>query len=114
MWAVTTGTPSLRCKQTSHADSWKFDFQCSLGMRDFDTKISRIKKFSRLLFAPTKNWHSNESRLEEILKDRLQLYGHRNWLVIADSAYPAQSRPAIETIVAGEEQTRVERPCAVL
>ena len=42
---------------------------------------------------------------EEILKDRLQLYGHRNWLVIADSAYPAQSRPAIETIVADEEQT---------
>ena len=37
---------------------------------------------------------------EEILKDRLQLYGHRNWLVIADSAYPAQSRQAIETIVA--------------
>jgi len=40
---------------------------------------------------------------EEILKDRLQLYGHRNWLVIADSAYPAQSRPAIETIVADKE-----------
>lgn len=44
---------------------------------------------------------------EEILKDRLQLYGHRNWLVIADSAYPAQARPAIETIVADEDQTTV-------
>ena len=31
------------------------------------------------------------SKWEEILKDRLPLYGHRNWLVIADSAYPAQS-----------------------
>ena len=52
---------------------------------------------------------------EEILKDRLQAYGHRNWLVIADSAYPAQSRQAIETIVADEEQTRVlERVCAIL
>jgi hypothetical protein len=52
---------------------------------------------------------------EEILKDRLHLYGHRNWLVIADSAYPAQSRPAIETIVADEEQTTVlERTCAIL
>jgi hypothetical protein len=39
-----------------------------------------------------------------ILKDRLQVYGHRNWLVIADSAYPAQSRPAIETVVADEGQ----------
>lgn len=52
---------------------------------------------------------------EEILKDRLQAYGHRNWLVIADSAYPAQSRQAIETIVADEEQTTVlERAFVIL
>ena len=52
---------------------------------------------------------------EEILKDRLQLYGHRNWLVIADSAYPAQSRQAIETIVADEQQTTVlERAFGIL
>ena len=52
---------------------------------------------------------------EEILMDRLQVYGHRNWLVIADSAYPAQSRQAIETIVADEEQTTVlERTCTIL
>jgi RbsD / FucU transport protein family len=44
---------------------------------------------------------------EEILKDRLQLYGHRNWLVIADSAYPAQSSPGVETFVADDEQTAV-------
>ena len=44
---------------------------------------------------------------KETLKDRLPLYGHRNWLVIADSAYPAQSRQAIETIVVDEEQTTV-------
>jgi len=41
------------------------------------------------------------------LKDRLLLYGHRNWLVIADSAYPAQSRQAIETIVVDEQQVTV-------
>lgn len=52
---------------------------------------------------------------EEILKDRLQVYGHRNWLVVADAAYPAQSRQAIETIVADEEQTTVlERTSAIL
>jgi len=44
---------------------------------------------------------------ELILKDRLALFGHRNWLVIADSAYPAQSRSGIETITADEEQTTV-------
>ena len=25
------------------------------------------------------------------LSERIALYGHRNWIVIADSAYPAQS-----------------------
>ena len=48
-----------------------------------------------------------KSNWEEVLKDRLQLYGHRNWLVIADSAYPAQSSQGIETIVADEKQTAV-------
>lgn len=48
----------------------------------------------------TPNW-------EEILSDRLQVFGHRNWLVIADSAYPAQTRQGVETIVADEEQTAV-------
>ena len=47
------------------------------------------------------------SSWEELLKDRLQLYGHRNWVAIADSAYPAQSRQGIETVAAREEQTNV-------
>lgn len=52
---------------------------------------------------------------EEILKDRLLLYGHRNWVVIADSAYPAQSSGGIETIAANDEQTTVlARTLAVL
>ena len=56
-----------------------------------------------------------KSNWEEVLEDRLPLYGHRNWLVIADSAYPAQSREGIETIVANEEQTRVlKRAVAIL
>jgi hypothetical protein len=52
---------------------------------------------------------------KETLKDRLPLYGHRNWLVIADSAYPAQSRRAIETMVVDEEQVTVlEETLAIL
>jgi len=31
----------------------------------------------------------------------LPLFGHRNWIVVADSAYPAHSMPGIETIVSG-------------
>ena len=52
---------------------------------------------------------------EKVLKDRLKLYGHRNWVVIADSAYPAQSKQGIETIAADDEQvTVVERAFALL
>jgi len=32
------------------------------------------------------------------LDAKLKLFGHRNWIVIADGAYPQQSNPAIETI----------------
>jgi L-fucose mutarotase/ribose pyranase (RbsD/FucU family) len=37
----------------------------------------------------------------------LPLFGHRNWILVADSAYPAQSRPGIETIVAEAEHIHV-------
>jgi hypothetical protein len=38
------------------------------------------------------------------LNDHLSLYGHRNWVVIADAAYPAQAKPGIETILTSESQ----------
>jgi hypothetical protein len=41
---------------------------------------------------------------KQILEARLPLFGHRNWVVVADAAYPSQSRPGIETIVSGESQ----------
>lgn len=44
------------------------------------------------------------SAWERRLAELLPLYGHRNWIVVADSAYPAHSRPGIETIYAGGDQ----------
>jgi D-ribose pyranose/furanose isomerase RbsD len=38
------------------------------------------------------------------LRTLLPLFGHRNWIVVADSAFPAQSRPGIETVVAEAAQ----------
>ena len=38
------------------------------------------------------------------IEERMPLFGHRNWLVVADAAYPAQSGPGIETILSGESQ----------
>jgi L-fucose mutarotase/ribose pyranase (RbsD/FucU family) len=41
------------------------------------------------------------------LSQQLPLLGHRNWIVIADSAYPKQTGEGIETIATGAEQLTV-------
>lgn len=46
---------------------------------------------------------------EQHLAELLPLYGHRNWIVVADAAYPAQSKPGIETIFAGGDQLEAVR-----
>jgi hypothetical protein len=46
---------------------------------------------------------------ERQLEVLLPLYGHRNWIVVSDSAYPAQSKPGIETVVSGAGQLEVTR-----
>ncbi len=43
------------------------------------------------------------------LSVRLPEYGHRNWIVIADSAYPAQTRDGIETLVTNADQIEVTK-----
>jgi len=42
-----------------------------------------------------------------VLEERLPFYGHRNWIVIADSAYPAQSREGVETVVSNADHFQV-------
>ncbi len=37
--------------------------------------------------------------------ERVPLYGHRNWIAIVNSAYPAQTSPGVETIVTDADQT---------
>lgn len=49
----------------------------------------------------------NSPGWQQLVAERLPVYGHRNWIVIADSAYPAQSRPGIETVVSGADQLDV-------
>ncbi len=46
------------------------------------------------------SWESSFKRL-------LPLYGHRNWIVVADSAYPAQSSQGIETVFTGSGHTEI-------
>jgi D-ribose pyranose/furanose isomerase RbsD len=41
------------------------------------------------------------------LQKELPLLGHRNWIVVADSAYPLQTAPGIETIYVAADQLEV-------
>jgi hypothetical protein len=43
------------------------------------------------------------------VQQELPLLGHRNWIVIADSAYPLQTSPGIETVETGTDQLTVVR-----
>lgn len=41
------------------------------------------------------------------LVQELPLLGHRNWIVIVDSAYPLQTSPGVETVATGASETSV-------
>jgi hypothetical protein len=56
-----------------------------------------------LIFAFPMNAQSWQSHVT----DKLSLMGHRNWILIVDSAYPAQVSPGIETIVTNSDQLEV-------
>lgn len=52
--------------------------------------------------APQPNWRAR-------VAEAMPLLGHRNWVLIVDSAYPLQSAPGIETIETGASQLEVVR-----
>ncbi len=55
----------------------------------------------------TKLVKPSKARWRQTLQERIPLFGHRNWIVIADSAYPAQVRDGIETILSNAGQIQV-------
>lgn len=48
----------------------------------------------------SENWKTD-------VENTIQLFGHRNWIVVADGAYPKQSNPAIKTITVDANQLEV-------
>lgn len=65
-------------------------------------RLSLLFIFSCLAYAQNMPW-------QKLVSERLPEYGHRNWIVVADSAYPAQSKPGIETVVVNADQMTVLR-----
>src|SRR5258708_6380790 len=57
------------------------------------------------LTAPT----GNRSDLRTVLDEELPMLGHRNWVVIVDSASPLQSSPGVETLETAAPQVEVLR-----
>src|SRR5215475_5248470 len=52
---------------------------------------------------------ANAQSWQAHLKDELSLMGHRNWILIVDSAYPEQVGPGIETVETNADQLDVVR-----
>ena len=50
-----------------------------------------------------------EAPWREKLETQIPLLGHRNWIVVADAAYPWQTAPGIETVTANASQVEVVR-----
>jgi L-fucose mutarotase/ribose pyranase (RbsD/FucU family) len=68
--------------------------------------LTKTLTFIFILLSSTSN-QSFSQDWKSILEERLPLYGHRNWIIIADAAYPKQSAPGIETIYTGAGQLEV-------
>ena len=51
--------------------------------------------------------HAQSSDWEAKVAESMPLLGHRNWILVVDSAYPLQTSPGIETIETNADQLEV-------
>lgn len=71
--------------------------------------IQHLKKITCLLIASTCIAANAQADWKKDLSEQLPLLGHRNWVVVADSAYPLQTAPGIKTIYVGGDHIDVVR-----
>jgi D-ribose pyranose/furanose isomerase RbsD len=69
----------------------------------------RTKTILILLFAALFGTAADCQDWKTKLSADLAMYGHRNWIVVADSAYPVQISPGIETVLVDADQLTVVR-----
>jgi hypothetical protein len=69
--------------------------------------MKKIRAILALLFATSFVGFAADWRTQ--LADQLPLLGHRNWIVIADSAYPLQNAAGIQTVATAADQIEVVR-----
>src|SRR5258708_40051623 len=66
----------------------------------------RLLLVCSLLFMSTASSFS-QAQWQSRFRQQLPLLGHRNWIVIADAAYPLQTAPGIETFYVNSDQLEV-------
>jgi len=76
------------------------------GLRVTISALALLASLSSFSFAQTPAT-APSSDWKAIVQNRLSLYGHRNWIVVADSAFPAYAEPGIETIAVNEDSPSV-------
>ena len=69
------------------------------------TRRSRVRMIFGLIamMATAPSVHA-QGPWQQKVKEELPLMGHRNWIVIVDSAYPLQSAAGVETVETGQDQ----------
>jgi hypothetical protein len=90
----------MRLNQMRQFSKHRFIFENM--WRSVSTLSLTVLLCSPLLQAATTDWRT-------VLEQELPLLGHRNWIVIVDSAYPLQSSPGVETIETDASQDEVVR-----
>lgn len=51
--------------------------------------------------------HEHEGDWRDDIQEALSAFGHRNWVVVADSAFPMVTAPGIWMVITGAEQDEV-------
>lgn len=73
-------------------------------------KMGALFVAAALVSLPARAQQKNfQATWQEILHQDLPLLGHRNWILIVDSAYPLQTSPGVETIETNSPPVEVVR-----
>ena len=78
---------------------------CESGVRENTVKIKMVAGIFVVLCGTL--IAQAQSEWQQKVQQQLPLLGHRNWIVIADSAFPFQTSPGIETIETGADHLAV-------
>lgn len=78
-------------------------------MRKLPAVVSLLLAASTLHAAPPATHPAAPTGWQARVAQAMPLLGHRNWILIVDSAYPLQSSPGVETVETNADQIEVVR-----